>query len=572
METVSETLDPLEAVPPPPAWAGLVRGDYQLAVVRVATLIRQKENHLLWASVELLPVEIAPPPDAGDHMAIGTDRLVFSRTVLSFADAMAWYEAGLAGSFTVPGKTVSIVAGGLGAEPPGRWFVLRNDLPFSPDWHLGGRVHRLVPMVTVAAPVLEMASGMTTIGRFRRARLWLEERLHFDLLAHDDWLGSVVLVAPNPVARTCGARIVARGDGRETVQVTAQPRTGVSVAGLCIVFQERRAGAAGWRDQVPLDLLGRASTTVPAEIDALGHELVCPVRGLLHEDLPAPFFRSFTVGMPSTVRQRVVHPPRRRRTGPAPPAYRANVREIDAVSATPAPERDALRRLQRLQRQREDRFGDARPLEADRGRPAFRVFASDREEAVDFVRRLIAGARRRLLFVDPYFGAADLLEFAYAAEAKGIAVSVLLSPLPKLLKQAPIDGPPGTETNGNWLNQLIGDMASPDSGFGAVDVRVATEARIHDRFLVVDDQVWHCGHSFNKVGGGELSAMGRVAQPLELLRALDQVFERGAPFAAWYAVLPAPVRSFRSFVTAWLRGLAKRIERPGDKGEDVDDS
>lgn len=43
-------------------WGTLVPGDYNVGVVRLVTLIREKVNHLLFASVELLPAEMPVPP------------------------------------------------------------------------------------------------------------------------------------------------------------------------------------------------------------------------------------------------------------------------------------------------------------------------------------------------------------------------------------------------------------------------------------------------------------------------------------------------------------------------------
>lgn len=46
---------------------------------------------------------------------------------------------------------------------------------------------------------------------------------------------------------------------------------------------------------------------------------------------------------------------------------------------------------------------------------------------------------------------------------------------------------------------------------------VATVARpYHDRFLVVDDVLWHFGHSFNQVGGPDLSVATLLLHPEEM--------------------------------------------------------
>ena len=58
----------------------------------------------------------------------------------------------------------------------------------------------------------------------------------------------------------------------------------------------------------------------------------------------------------------------------------------------------------------------------------------------------------------------------------------------------------------------------PAQEFGDIDIRVSRISRLHDRFLQVDDVVWHSGHSFNQMGKGEISLMTLVAEPAEHAR------------------------------------------------------
>jgi hypothetical protein len=157
------------------------------------------------------------------------------------------------------------------------------------------------------------------------ARAWLEEQLHFDVLAFDDWLGGVVLVAPDPLLRRHGARLLP-GQNGETVEATCTPRRGVVLSGLQVVFQERRAEGWGLRVAAPLDPLNSARLAVPGLVGELGQQIVCPVRGLLHDDPPGHFFRSVSVRAEHTVGQRASQPlPRGQQAVPRP--YLTTVRK-----------------------------------------------------------------------------------------------------------------------------------------------------------------------------------------------------------------------------------------------------
>jgi hypothetical protein len=168
-------LDPQTVLDPPPAsfagWMGLLQGDYSCAVIRLATLEQLQVNHLVFASVELLPSEIRAPPNAGRRANFGEARFVFSRTVVTISEGLDWYEAAWQARVGVPGQSVAISTAALAPEPEQHRFVLRSDVPFSPAWHGAPRIHRLLPMNEPVSVLGEVIAGMATIDRWGRARL-----------------------------------------------------------------------------------------------------------------------------------------------------------------------------------------------------------------------------------------------------------------------------------------------------------------------------------------------------------------------------------------------------------------
>jgi hypothetical protein len=79
--------------------------------------------------------------------------------------------------------------------------------------------------------------------------------------------------------------------------------------------------------------------------------------------------------------------------------------------------------------------------------------------------------------------------------------------------------------------------------------------------LQIDDIIWHAGHSFNKVGDGEISLMTFVSQPAELARVLAETFAEAEPFEIWWANRPPAFWSWRHEVAHQLHRLAKWIGR-----------
>jgi hypothetical protein len=112
--------------------------------------------------------------------------------------------------------------------------------------------------------------------------------------------------------------------------------------------------------------------------------------------------------------------------------------------------------------------------------------------------------------------------------------------------------------------EKINALRDPAQEFGEIDIRVSRFRRLHDRFLQVDDVVWHCGHSFNQMGKGEISLMTLVAEPAETRDVLAEAFAEAEPFETYWANRPIQPGSLRQEAAYQLRRLAKWIERSKD--------
>jgi hypothetical protein len=537
-------------------WPTLVAGDYSVGVIRLVTLIRAQVNHLLFASVELLPTEMPvppPPPNGGWWQNFGSDRICVGRTVLPLTDAIAWYETLRQGHAVVPGRTFPVKATRLAPEPDYNGFTLLPDSPpFSPAWHGRPRLHRLVPMEKLAGPIEAIRDGATEVEAFIRAREWLRQHVHFDLLAYDDWLGSGVLIAPNPLLRYCGTRIADRSAAGETIEVGGMPRRGANLSTLKLTVEELRAGAPAWRAEGTPDALGRFRAPARSQVASVRHDMFCGIRGLLDHQAPGFFLRSIRMGDFAQGRLREVAPPRRT---PSAKPRTVHVRPLPTSSTEPPP--TALRQLEELQRARVERVGDLRPADAPQVRSGVRLLENDREETVMWIRELISSARSQILFVDPYLDADDLQEFATAASYQGVAVRGLINPRPGRNRLADANG----DLFGEQMLAKIEALRDPAQEFGDIDIRVSRIRRLHDRFLQVDDVVWHSGHSFNQMGKGEISLMTLVAEPAETREVLAEAFAEAEPFETYWTNRPIQSWSLRQKVAYHLRRLAMWIER-----------
>jgi hypothetical protein len=176
-----------------------------------------------------------------------------------------------------------------------------------------------------------------------------------------------------------------------------------------------------------------------------------------------------------------------------------------------------------------------------------------RGEAESYVANLVAGAQRRVIFVDPDFGLRELQYYALRVLRDGVEVTILTG-APHMRKARPDDSaeeaPPEEQTASSvppgvlllaQLRHVQGRL-----GPGAPKVLVMSDSRkpvFHDRFLVIDDIVWASGPSFNELGE-RIGLISQVHEPRIVIAAIERALARSKPLADWIAEagLPEPNR------------------------------
>lgn len=546
-------------------WADDLSEDYHAAALRLATLTEGGVQHLLFASIELYPHEIPLPPDNIETQKknFGDARLHVGIAVMPVADALRWYENALAGEIKVPGladKTVT--ASPFLPEPIWGRLLISKDLPFALPWHGGLRIHRLVPAADLADPIARLSSAQES-EKQTSIRSWLGDRLGFDLLAYDDFLGGVVLLAPNPVARGVGTYIKETlADGSERLGVKAALRQGADAATLAVRLREERPGGTSILES-RLNPFAMAEFIVPEQTHRLGLELVCDKRGVLSIETPAYFFRSFHITSQATIHQGEVTVPARRRGAPAQSNLLMTVKPDPYRPASPQPPagpsaRSGALRLNTLQTRREARTGYRRPdgyfQSADHGE---RIFFNNRLDSALFVQGLIRRAHERVILVDPYFDEIDVREFAVVTLYEGVTVSVLTGRSDHLWRKKIHENKESVVAGDAFaadLEQLNAELQAAGRAAPAILLMGEASHVYHDRFLVVDDAVWHFGHSFNQIGDASISMATRLSHPDEMRTLICEDVRNAAPFLATWPSLKARRQADQAGL--WRRILA----------------
>jgi hypothetical protein len=504
--------------------------DYAQAVLHLAWDRHAGTNArtLLFAMVELLPVEVPPPLDDGEQrerLGGSSEHHVYVRRVVVPARrALAWYldcRRGVAvlpdeeGRLPEAGETsaVKMVLADLGEEPP--WPTLycvsgsdeSNTVPFCPAWHQRPRVHHLVPLAEMRREELWPKEAERT-----RATAFLAERLHFNLEEYPEYWGAVHLVAPNPVYRALEMRVQAGPPPRSSLLVRFQPRAGKSVEGIEFTCRENQPwGAGDVRHRVVTRPLLRFDFARP--VNDMEYEVLDPRRGMLQ----APQASVFNVIPDIRIHTLtgVVHV----EVKSSSTSFEVERRSKTGGFAARGTEKTASARARMSEAQgRRKRAARAQGY-------GQRWFSGAQEEACRVIREIINGAEQQALLVDPYFGPNELT-FALAVGQEGFPIQILSSA--EVLKQVR----QGSELGDTLLERI--DRLGADDRLNPMKIRVMTGDRpeIHDRFLLVDGRIWLLGSSLNEFGSRG-TMMVALSDPDSVRHQLLKAWNDAMDLRAW---------------------------------------
>ncbi len=541
------------------AQEGEFASGFDWAVVRLATYFSASASlaRLLFGSVSLLTKD-RPRPSSSigvDSHKVGKGKrgkVFFRRTVLSARDAIAWYRGmgptGITTPFPTEPSDVLKEMDGIALSPtsfdddphwPSLGIPLGTDLfsnaggPGDPAPFRGPgapRVHRRFGDNTGFEAVIADGSAIS----------FLKRRLHLDLSDYTEYLGGLALVVPDPVLRRVQHFLVPAQDaeGLERVVYRLVPRSGQCLDSLKLTVLERRSNLLSRFETVDVPADGLVTVESALPFDKTGYAISHAVQGVIAYQQPLPFIRAVSVSLGVAGRRVKVQAPRTE--SPRSPVDSYEITEYaheipinvgeerhDAVVKVAMAEQ---RRIQRTaaKRYRQTWFDDGQ-----------------RNEAILFLRGQIARARFSVMVADPYFGARQILQFLHAVPRTQINFIILTSRLAFESEHAeaidaPQDGPQdqaknfaSKATESETLTSFSRSLATLGSrGMKSVKTLVlsGTPPPLHDRFLVIDDEVLFLGNSLNALGDrsslilsvpdsepilAKLQAMASVALPFE---------------------------------------------------------
>ncbi|UXJ50308.1 VPA1262 family N-terminal domain-containing protein [Pseudomonas citronellolis] len=499
--------------------AAILDDDYQHAVVDMTCLFHNNACYLVFAAAQLLPAELGAPaeeqPTSHPFKKLkSSGRLVRRRYVVSAKEARTWYCNCLTGEVQLlkgDEKLYHPLHDRLFPEPSWPYLATTEDFVAASDVDGALRVHHLMPRD--CPPMMSQLCDEEPA-----VAAWLHSELGIDFLRHPEQFGSVHLLLPNPVLRNLQIKLHVDKQGAEKAVLRLSPRHKHSVTGLEVMMLEHRPTGIS---AIHTFTAQGSYLEIPHAGTAEKFELFirCPVRGVLVWIKDRSYRREVHFNLEATgSTQKAIQVP-----GKDGPSFNVAIHELVSkhTIGKPSGANGIPARLRKGQYDRQ------RTLAAEG--LGQKWLHRNQEEATNFVRQLIGTARRRVWIIDPYFATAELFSFAAATAYLNTEVMILTGASTALAK-------PDEHENDKEVGEVM-LLNTSQSNMQHIQVRVMTGAMptVHDRFLVIDDDVWFTGNSLNSLGE-RAGMMIKLPAPGPVIEKITQVLldsDRTNSLANW---------------------------------------
>lgn len=218
--------------------------------------------------------------------------------------------------------------------------------------------------------------------------------------------------------------------------------------------------------------------------DQTGYAISHPLHGVIAYQQPLPFIRAVNVSVGVASRKVRVQVPRTESPLSPEDSYEFTEYAQEFPISVGEERQDGIVKVVRAEERR------IRRAAAKRYKQTW--FDDDqRDKAVSFLRGQLARARTSVMVADPYFGARQILQFLLAVPRTQIDFTILTSRLALESK------------HGARLTSFTRSLATLHTrGMKSVAALVLSGKAppLHDRFLVIDDEVLFLGNSLNALG------------------------------------------------------------------------
>lgn len=502
---------------------------YKWAEVRLVTCFDKvlKSPRLVFCTVTLHP-NFVPKPEPMQGVVRSKDtkeKLFFRRIVMSAEHAVDWYS-GLTENSKTPIPTtenerethdgIAFLSPNLLNEmqwpslgmPLSKSADLTGFKTFNPAPFIGeinSRIHR---KFGDTAGFLHLVEDEKTVD-------FVERCVHINLAHYPEYLASVCLVVPNPLIQKVDNFLV-RKENTEVVFHRFIARAGESLEGLKITLYEENNSLLTLVHTQNIPANGIVELERPKCMGKYSYQVMHEQYGLILQHQPTGFLRQVGLSLGVVEKQFEVTAPTSSKKNSAKNIYTSpQVTKADEVTvgADDVPHNFNGRIGQAAEHRR------MLAMASEQNQKFFS--AASREIAMIFIRNLISKAKHKVLIADPYFSKLQITQFLYAVSNVAVNIEIITSQLAftgkaeervghaKALKAALYHAESETQRSIH-AKVLIGEIA------------------LHDRFLVIDNNVWFMGNSLSDIGQ-RASMILKVPYPDEVINELVAIQETAIP-------------------------------------------
>lgn len=510
-------------------------------VVRLVTIQkRQAPGRLLFATVTELAPDRPPPARMRGvenvDLKASDERLYFRRTLLSKEDAVDWYRSLNEGERLTPVPTREEdreALDGLPIQVPKLddvqpWPVL--GLPISEEPFSRTRAHSINPAPFVGSVPGRLHRrfgdrvGLETFLEDRDAQAFVARRMHVDLLDYQEYLGSVVYIAPDPVVRQIDHFMVPAKDGHgERLIYRIVPHIGQDLEKVRVTAFDKEAHLLTSFKTYQVPENGVLEVEKGTCMGEYGYVVTHEQHGVLDYQPSASFLRQMNLSL------RVNSGKSLKVSAPLDDSASAPRMEYQAATGWETASNSILGEIKSpdaglrvsIEARKRERLAEAKQY----GQRWFDE--GSRAEAAHLIRELLRAARTRVVVADPYLGATQLGQFLYAVHGSEVSVTLLTTSLAFQVQRD------AGQTKVDLLNAFKRSLEELNKHQQLTpDVKVISASSLHDRFLVIDDDVWFVGNSLNSLGE-KASMIVKLPDPNEVIERLKELVTKGKTLDAY---------------------------------------
>lgn len=390
------------------------------------------------------------------------------------------------------------------------------------------------------------------IGKFT------QDNLGFDISVNDEHIGNMYLCGPNPYYRSIDLTLARKSPG---VYCRINLRKGAKLNDICLRFEDKRGNNISFSiDYYPKTISGFVG--LPHEPHMFGIKVLDKHGNLIGDEGASTFIKSTKFDMGVKESDLIIE-----------------IKDGDKIEKRPPIPKYSHHKGIEVKRYSEDYnlgyyFKNSERLKKhitnEKNNTVITYLSSDnaiekeekKRQAKEKIRELINIARYRCIICDPYFGIKDLWEFVYHIQNISVDVRILSSKmfLSERIPSEKVKGNAiliseiqnvnanlkasseeklvniqklmdeneqikrGLKTNAEAL--LEGIKEYNNKPFQKLKCRFLNgkQSKLHDRFLIIDDNVWLLGSSLNEFGN-RATTIVKIDGPIEIIRAVEEWWE-----------------------------------------------